>query len=210
MNVYNTMQINSNLLISKGKKPRKGQVFLCTLCKKEVYKPQSRIKAYKTTFCCKEHNILWMKQNAFSFECSVCKKTKYTQPFQMKIRAVPTCSIKCRAVLTRQKAIERRRNGYTKHQLDRLQRYSPEAETWRKSVFERDNYTCQMCNTKGGYLEADHIKPWAYFEELRFELSNGRTLCRPCHDTTKISAKAMKELYCGKHESQPTPDAKIR
>jgi 5-methylcytosine-specific restriction endonuclease McrA len=44
-------------------------------------------------------------------------------------------------------------------------------------------------------LEADHIKPWAYFPSLRFELSNGRTLCRPCHDKTKMDWKTMRTLY---------------
>jgi len=30
---------------------------------------------------------------------------------------------------------------------------------WREKVFKRDNYTCQVCGKKGGYLIADHIKP---------------------------------------------------
>jgi len=89
--------------------------------------------------------------------------------------------------------------GYTKHQLDRLARYSPEAERWRKAVFKRDDFTCQVCGLRGAYLEADHILPWAYFSDLRFELTNGRTLCRPCHDKTKISAKKMKEIYGNKN-----------
>lgn len=55
---------------------------------------------------------------------------------------------------------------------------------WRKAVFERDNYTCQMCNKRGGILNADHIKPFAYCPELRFDISNGRTLCKSCHLTT--------------------------
>jgi len=97
--------------------------------------------------------------------------------------------------MARKLALKRRENGYTKHQIDRLQRYSPEAKKWREDVFRRDDYTCQMCQVRGTYLEADHIKPWAYFEELRFDPSNGRTLCRPCHDTTKTSAKAMREKY---------------
>ena len=37
------------------------------------------------------------------------------------------------------------------------------------------------CGQVGGYLEADHIKPFSLYPELRFELSNGRTYCKPCH-----------------------------
>ena len=62
--------------------------------------------------------------------------------------------------------------------------FSDQYKEWRKSVFERDNYTCKMCGTIGGYLEADHIQPWAYFPKLRFEINNGRTLCKPCHRKT--------------------------
>lgn len=55
---------------------------------------------------------------------------------------------------------------------------------WRIAIFERDNYTCQMCEHRGGDIEADHIKPWAYYPKLRYILSNGRTLCTKCHRTT--------------------------
>lgn len=56
-----------------------------------------------------------------------------------------------------------------------------EYEEWRKSVFERDDYTCKVCGEIGGKLEADHIKPWSLYKELRFDLSNGQTLCESCH-----------------------------
>lgn len=56
---------------------------------------------------------------------------------------------------------------------------------WRKTVFERDNYTCQMCHITGGYLNADHILPFAYFPKLRFDIENGRTLCAKCHRKTE-------------------------
>lgn len=54
-------------------------------------------------------------------------------------------------------------------------------KVWRESVFRRDNFTCQFCDQRGGYLEADHIESFTEVPEKRFDISNGRTLCRPCH-----------------------------
>jgi hypothetical protein len=76
-------------------------------------------------------------------------------------------------------------------------RQSPEYKKWRKLVFERDNYTCQICNIKGVELNADHIKPFSTYPELRTKLSNGRTLCVPCHrktDTYGIKAIKLKKI----------------
>lgn len=63
-------------------------------------------------------------------------------------------------------------------------RRSMKYRNWRKGVFERDDFTCQICFKKGSYLHADHIKAFAIYPELRFELLNGRTLCVPCHRLT--------------------------
>lgn len=63
-------------------------------------------------------------------------------------------------------------------------RTSLEYRIWRELIFNRDNFTCVLCNKHGGNLNADHIKPFSMFPELRFELSNGRTLCVPCHRQT--------------------------
>ena len=60
---------------------------------------------------------------------------------------------------------------------------------WRKSVFERDNFICQMCKTRGGELIADHIKMWALYPELRYDINNGQTLCKECS-----KEKTKKEL----------------
>jgi predicted restriction endonuclease len=60
-------------------------------------------------------------------------------------------------------------------------RHSREMQEWRMQVFGRDNFTCQVCGVRGVYLEAHHIKPFADFPELRFDISNGITYCRPCH-----------------------------
>jgi hypothetical protein len=68
-------------------------------------------------------------------------------------------------------------------------RMSAQYRQWRTAVFERDEYTCLECGARNGNgvavaLQADHIKPFALFPGLRFDLDNGRTLCVPCHRKT--------------------------
>ena len=68
--------------------------------------------------------------------------------------------------------------------LNKRIRHSVEYRLWKEAVFERDNWTCQFCGTRGGELNADHIKPFAHHPDLRTSISNGRTLCVPCHRKT--------------------------
>lgn len=76
---------------------------------------------------------------------------------------------------------------------------------WRSDVFTRDNYTCQICGIRSGkgkvvYLEADHY-PKTFSEILEeyqistleealdceelWNINNGRTLCKSCHNPTR-------------------------
>jgi hypothetical protein len=65
-----------------------------------------------------------------------------------------------------------------------IARMSLRYKLWRESVFVRDDYTCQICGKKGGKLNADHIESFARYPEMRYDLSNGRTLCEQCHRLT--------------------------
>lgn len=67
---------------------------------------------------------------------------------------------------------------------------------WRKSVFNRDKFTCTICGISKVYVEADH-HPKRFIDIVRdndvqditdamnckelWDISNGRTLCKPCH-----------------------------
>lgn len=81
--------------------------------------------------------------------------------------------------------------------INKTIRTSLEYKIWRRGIFERDNYTCVWCGDrqKKGHkviLHADHIKPFAYFPELRFAIDNGRTLCVDCHKKTDSYLKHVK------------------
>lgn len=57
---------------------------------------------------------------------------------------------------------------------------------WRKQIYARDNHTCQWpgCSSKKR-LNAHHIRRWADFPGLRFDINNGITLCCAHHDFIK-------------------------
>lgn len=61
-------------------------------------------------------------------------------------------------------------------------RARPDQKTWaeiRTKVFERDDYTCAYCGTRGGNLECDHIVPAK--EGGAATLENLATACRQCN-----------------------------
>ena len=78
-----------------------------------------------------------------------------------------------------------------------------EYRQWRSDIFTRDDFTCQNCQTKGGDLEAHHIKElYKIIDEYKIKnveqalnceelwnLNNGTTLCRKCHNLTKRYAR---------------------
>jgi hypothetical protein len=79
------------------------------------------------------------------------------------------------------------KGGITKENLSI--RTSAKYKQWRSEVFQRDNWTCIWCGKKDKTIQADHIKPFSLYPELRFNINNGRTLCHKCHKTTNTYAK---------------------
>jgi len=70
-------------------------------------------------------------------------------------------------------------------------RKSVQYKIWQFAVFSRDNWTCVFCGKRGGDLDADHIKMFAFHPELRFAIDNGRTLCKECHRKTPTYSNHM-------------------
>lgn len=119
--------------------------------------------------------------------CLNCNKKRYINPAGIKRNRNKFCSRIC---YSEWQSINKKGEKHWNWQggissINQEIRNSIEYKLWRKSVFERDNYTCIWCgNNESGSLNADHIKPFSLYPELRFAIDNGRTLCVDCHKTT--------------------------
>lgn len=178
------------------------RVTFCTQCgnKIEDYASQAVRK-----FCsqeCKSNS----QRTTLSVPCDHCGKPVEIEPARLK-----WSRIRGRGRIFCNQECQRLGNSGEKHHgwiQDRTKlsdrRHSARQETrykkWRDSVFKRDEYTCQKCGAVGGNLHAHHIKEWEYYPELRYEVSNGMTLCRvPCH----------RDLHRARRSNRKIPDEQI-
>jgi 5-methylcytosine-specific restriction endonuclease McrA len=65
------------------------------------------------------------------------------------------------------------------------ERFTHQYQMWRMAVFTRDKSKCVLCGSRETPLHADHIKSFAHHPDLRLDVDNGRTLCKPCHLKTE-------------------------
>ena len=84
---------------------------------------------------------------------------------------------------------------------DKLERHRFR-RTMQMTIFQRDNFTCQICDEYGGKLQVDHIKKWSDYPELRFESSNCRTLCMACHYYVTFKRKIPEGIIWGHNFSR--------
>lgn len=73
--------------------------------------------------------------------------------------------------------------------------YSIEYNEWRRNVFERDHFTCALCDIKGGKLQAHHIKTRGKYPELTLVEDNGITLCKECHEMIRGKEEKFEEKF---------------
>ena len=69
----------------------------------------------------------------------------------------------------------------------------PIYKEWRRKVLRRDSYKCQMpgCKRRGKRMQVHHIQKWSSASSLRYDASNGITLCWDCHN--EVNGK--EEMY---------------
>ncbi len=67
---------------------------------------------------------------------------------------------------------------------------------WRKSVWVRDSYKCRIGNKDcNGRIEVHHILSYTEYPELRYEITNGITLCHAHHPRKRAEEKRLEPYF---------------
>jgi len=155
----------------------------CLLCKKEFKRQLSpdNIKRgkgkYCSKVCCRKHFDLLRKEGKIKIYYEGLKFGRLgknildKESFREKIS---------KSLLGKTGELSRNWKGGVNPINNSIRRRKIYKE-WRKMVYERDNYTCQICGIRGIELHANHIKKFSDYPDLRFEINNGITLCKRCH-----------------------------
>jgi len=190
--------------------PKRSSILLILRCKICRCAFRVRPSALKNGKCCcsrmcadlskKINGIPANKRGSFK-KCNYCNQDFYVQTCDTQRRKF--CSQKCYSAHLRTQVGSLAYAWSGVRSNDSTMRDSAEAKAWRIKVFTRDNFTCAYCGKRGGNLEAHHLKPFSTHPDLRFDVSNGQTLCEPCHRTTdSFGSKARRHKQIGEWKQQ--------
>ncbi len=142
----------------------------------------------------KKGNIPWIQGKKHSRESIECMKKSQNTPKMQKIKYDNQFNKK-------RPKISGSKHWNWKGGISKINRTDRENITntieykmWRRAVFERDNYICQVCDIKGNIINAHHINMYSLFPSERFEINNGATCCEgECHNYfNKLSRETVK------------------
>lgn len=138
----------------------------CPVCHKYFEVKNKRQKVCSLSCAAKiARSIPYAKRSPVISECKLCGKE-----FTKKSNSQVYCSRMCGRIYL----------SITSHRKRSGRSWTVESFRWKNNVHIRDNYTCQKCGSKEK-LHAHHIIPFSLDESLRYEITNGITLCEKCH-----------------------------
>jgi 5-methylcytosine-specific restriction endonuclease McrA len=91
----------------------------------------------------------------------------------------------------------RRRHGKRLNLFRSSRNYSdPAYAAFRKAVRKRDGNRCRFpgCDSRSK-LEVHHIKKWASHPSMRYDTTNGITLCKNCHNITRGNEEVYESFF---------------
>lgn len=135
-------------------------------------------KGYHHSLKTKRNLSLFYQKQRVNTVCDYCGKPISLIPWRVRMHKNHFCSVSCQRHFYAGERNNHWKGGVTPE--NQKARHSIEFKIWRAKVFQRDNFQCVRCGATGS-LHPHHIKSFAEYPELRFDLSNGITLCKNCH-----------------------------
>lgn len=174
----------------------------CKMCGKVFFSKKSSNRLFCSKKCFGKHSSTNLSgHNSPNWRggrdkkiCGNCGKEFFIPKSGTKRGQGKFCSIACRSAIKIGPNNPNWKGGV--HPLSSSIRTSLRNRQWIKSVFERDNYTCQACGRVGYSLNAHHKVPFKNIvNEMRglslrcilnlesklWDVDNGITLCHGCH-----------------------------
>lgn len=173
----------------------KGRSYVgnCANCGEEIvvkmYLPRKNY--YCSQGCKNEHQkILNLgennpRYNSIEYNCDYCGKSMYKKQSYANSKEHVFCGRECLYNWQSVNMCGENNHNYKKDisMEDRERGRNFEGYYfWRRSVFKRDNYTCQCCGDKtGSNLNAHHLNGYNWYKKGRIDVRNGVSLCFNCH-----------------------------
>jgi len=167
----------------------------CKQCQKLYFPDKNDPFKWKNKFCSRTcHKNHREEHIKIERECLNCGKKFRVFPSKLKEGNGRYCSISCGLSKNRlgvSRPDQRGENsthwqGGTSRTNRQTDMARADYREWRRQVYERDNHTCTRCNKRGSRLNAHHILDYHHYPDLRYEVSNGTTLCVKCHKTVHV------------------------
>jgi hypothetical protein len=179
---------------------RTGKSMKCIKCGKSVYVPINRQKAFK--YCSIKCRMLGKYR-----KCLHCKEMFYALPGQIKRDWGKYCSRVCvgKSQKGREMSLDWRRkigeklkgeNSYLWRGGISCEPYTVDwTKTLKRSIRERDGYTCQICGTEqcDEAFSVHHID----YDKKNCDPKNLVTLCRRCHTKTNYKRNYWLNFFKG-------------
>jgi endogenous inhibitor of DNA gyrase (YacG/DUF329 family) len=209
---YNLKRYNLNFCNKQCKNEYDKAQYIevpCNYCGKKKTMNIWNANRSKNHFCDKQCKGKWQSENLSGIDsthydkilvtCSNCGKEKHVSKCVANRSKNLFCNKKCKGEWMSKNKIGENSSGWKGGLTEKLKlvRASIDMVNWRKSIFKRDNYTCQFCGDYGSVLNAHHIVPLTIDENKIFDINNGITLCESCHKKAHMNDTIENNIFVG-------------
>ena len=169
----------------------------CSICGNYFLIRRDKVNDGKKHCCSKEcklklQSLIMTGENNSNYnkvliECDYCKKSIKVKKSELDYYKNHFCSKECHKLWQKENTPKGENSPNWNFDISQEERENGRLiegyNDFIKRVYERDNYSCQICGQEGNghNLNAHHLNGYNWYKEGRTDINNGVTLCDKCH-----------------------------